>query len=247
MAIKGKTKTKSKRQQARAPRREPVPVPKPVYARRWVQVTAAFLLGIGVLLFAAWVRGNLRNDRARDQAAQELATQRQVVQGWKGVVEGQIGTVGQIQTGTPQPPIVASEVTSALATLAKGQDKGVKAATLQQTRTALKAAANQIETYALSEAVAGKGFEGGPAEFLLTSQTELASALHGYEDAARLAMLALAGDPDTRKDIATAAQDVETRAGELLQKGWIQYQNALGSVQLLSPLGPAVSSAGPTG
>jgi hypothetical protein len=247
MAIKGKTKTKSKRQQARAPRREPVPVPKPVYQRRWVQVTAAFLLGVGVLLFAAWVRGNLRNDRARDEAAQELATQRQVVQGWKGVVEDQIGTVGQIQTGTLQPPIVASAVTSALSTLAKGQDKGVEAATLRQTRTALRAAANQIETYALSEAVAGKGFEGGPAEYLLTSQTDLASAVHAYEDAARLAMLALAADTGLRKDIAAAAQDVADRAAALLQTGWNQYQNALGGVQLLSPIGPAASSGGPTG
>jgi hypothetical protein len=247
MAIKGKTKTKGKRPQARAPRREPVPIPKPVYARRWIQVTAAFLLGVGVLLFAAWVRGNLRNDRARDKAAQDLATQRQVVQEWKGVVERQIGTVGQIQTGTPQPPVVASAVTSALTTLANGQDRGVTAKTLSQTRTALKGAAHQIETYALSEAVAGKGFGGGPAEFLLTSQTDLASALHAYEDAARLAMLALAADTDLRKDIAAAAQDVATRAAGLLQTGWNQYQNALGSVQLLSPIGPAATGAGSTG
>jgi hypothetical protein len=244
MAIKGKTKTRSKRPQARAPRREPVPIPQPVYARRWVQVTAAFLLGIGVLLFAAWVRGNLRADRASDRAAQELATQRQVVQGWKGVVEGQIGTVGQIQTGTPEPPIVASAVTSALSTLAQGKDTGVKAETLRQARTALKKAADQIEGYALSEAVAGKGFGGGPAEFLLTSQTDLASALHVYEDAARLAMLALGAESDARKDLASAAQDVASRAAGLLQTGWNQYQNALGSVQLLSPIGPAASAAG---
>jgi hypothetical protein len=247
MAIKGKTKTKGKRPQARAPRREPVPVPKPVYARRWVQVTAAFLLGIGVLLFAGWVRGNLREDRARNAAAQRLATQRQAVEQWKTLVEGQIGTVGSIQTGSLQPPTVASAVTSALTTLAKGQDKGVTADTLSSTRTALKNAADQIESFDLSGTIQGKGFEGGPAEFLLTSQTELASALHAYEDAARLALLALTADKDARKDLASAAQSVAGRGASLLQTGWNQYQNALASVQLTSPIGPGAASAGPTG
>jgi hypothetical protein len=247
MAIKGKTKTRSKRPPARAPRREPVPVPKPVYARRWVQLTAAFLLGIGVLLFAGWVRGNLRDDRARDKAAQDLATQRQAVQEWKRTVEGQIATVGQIQTGSLQPPTVAAGVTAALSALAGGQDKGVTADTLSQARKALKAAADQIESFKLSEAIQGKGFEGGPAEFLLTSQTDLASALHAFEDAARLAQLALAADKDTRKDIAAAAQGVAGRAAGLLQIGWNQYQNALASVQLTSPVGPGPASAGSTG
>jgi hypothetical protein len=247
MAIKGKTKTRSKRPQARAPRREPVPVPKPVYSRRWVQLTAAFLLGIGVLLFAGWVRGNLRDDRARDKAARELAAQRQVVQEWKGIVEGQVSTVGQIQTGSLQPPAVASGVTAALSALSQGKDKGVTADALAKTRKALKAAADQIETFTLSEAISGKGFEGGPAEFLLTSQTELAGALHAYEDAARLAQLALAADKETRTDIAVAAQSVAGRAAGLLQTGWNQYQNALASVQLTAPVGPGAASAGSTG
>ncbi len=247
MAIKGKTKTKGKRPQARAPRREPVPVPKPVYQRRWVQVTAAFLLGMGVLLFAGWVRSNLREDRASAKAAEQLATQRQAVEQWKGVVEGQIATVGQIQTGSLQPPTVASEVTSALATLVKGRDKGVTADTLASKQKALKNAADQIGTFKLSDAIVGKGFEGGPTEYLLSSQTELASTLHAYEDAARLALLALKADGSSRKDIAAAGNAVADRAAALLQIGWNQYQNALASVHLTSPIGPGAASAGPLG
>ena len=68
MAIKGKGKTKN-RQPARAPRRTPVPVKPPFFARRWVQLVAALLIGMGIVWFLVWVTNGIRASRDSDQAA----------------------------------------------------------------------------------------------------------------------------------------------------------------------------------
>ena len=74
MAIKGKGKTKS-RSVARAPKRGPVPVPVPFVQKRWVQVTAAVIVGFLAFWLLTWVIDGLQ---ANDEEAQR-AEQRTVL------------------------------------------------------------------------------------------------------------------------------------------------------------------------
>ena len=124
MTIKGKGRTKS-RGVARPPRRAPVPVPVPLARRRWVQLTAAFLLGLGVFLFAIWLTNGLRAGTEQDRADAELAAQQEVLQSWRAELEVQLGKVGTIQA--IQPPAIGAPVRSALADLEDGDTTAVSA------------------------------------------------------------------------------------------------------------------------
>ena len=65
MAIKGKSRTKSRpKQVARAPRREPVVVKPPLFQRRWLQLTAAFILGVLAMSIVVWVSHGVHRQRA---------------------------------------------------------------------------------------------------------------------------------------------------------------------------------------
>jgi len=231
MAIKGKGKTKS-RQVAKAPRREPVAVPKPFAQRRWVQVVAAFMIGVLVMMFVIWVTNGMRQSRANDQAAQDASSRRLAMQQWQSTLEGQVGTVGQIQPG--QAPAVAPQVTAAAAALAAGKDSPTTAADLKSAQDALKAAAGALDTYALADIIRDKGFDASQVETILTSRNQILAGIRGYQEAARLALLALAAEGDTRTSLGQAAKSVADAAGPLLEDGWRQYQNALAAAGMTS-------------
>ena len=72
MAIKGKKRSKQ-RSAPRAPRREPVALPTPFLRRRWVQLTAVFLLGILAMVVFVWVTNNLRANEAEERSAESVA------------------------------------------------------------------------------------------------------------------------------------------------------------------------------
>lgn len=241
MAIKGKGKTKSK-QVARAPRRGPVPVPVPFARRRWVQVVAAFVTGVLVVMFAVWVTNGTRKSRANDLAAQDSSNRRLAMQQWQSTVEGQIGTVGQIQSG--QAPAIAPAVTAAVTALAAGKDSPATAADLKSAQTALKAAADALDTYKLADTVRDKGF-GSDVETIFTSQIQLVAGLRGYQEAAHLALLALAAQGDTRQAIGQAAKSVVDASTPSIEQGWRQYQNALafaGMTSVAVPPGAGTSN-----
>ena len=75
MAIKGKKRSKQ-RSAPRAPRREPVAPPTPFLRRRWVQLTAVFLLGILGMVVFVWVTNNLRATEAEERSAESVAALR---------------------------------------------------------------------------------------------------------------------------------------------------------------------------
>jgi len=165
MAIKGKTrsKTKSKGHLAgRAPRREPVPVPVPFFLRRWVQLVAVFLLGVGVLAMGVWVTNGLRQDRDEKAAAAAAATRAAALQKWQSEVEVQLGTVAQMQSGsgTLQPPPVSPEVGAAVDALAQGKKPTSKPQDLKKTADALGKAADASRGSIWPERSAIKGSAG---------------------------------------------------------------------------------------
>ena len=142
MAIKGKTRSKTKAKghlAGRPPRREPVPVPVPFFLRRWVQLVAVFLLGVGVLAMGVWVTNGLRQDRDEKAAAAAAATRAAALQKWQSEVEVQLGTVAQMQSGsgTLQPPPVSPEVGAAVDALAQGKKPTSKPQDLKKTADAV--------------------------------------------------------------------------------------------------------------
>lgn len=243
MAIKGKGKTKS-RQPARAPRRTPVAVKPPFFARRWVQLVAALLIGMGIVWFLVWVTNGIRSSRDSDQAAKLTAEQKGALQQWQSLVEQQVGTVGQLQQ-QGVPPTIAPQVAATGAALAAGKPPTTTSKDLKSSAAALQAAAKAMTTFNLSTTIRDKGFTQPQADTILTAQTHLTDALSTYQQAALLAALAVdSTDTSLQKELGTRAQALAATANAELQEGWRLYTNALSNVGLLSG---SVQNSGNTG
>jgi hypothetical protein len=229
MAIKNKGKTKQ-RPVARGPRHEPVPVPKPFAQRRWVQLTAIFVAGTLVTLLVLGTWTHWQNLRADDRAAQELSTRQAALSQWKAQVEGQVSSVGQLQ-GSP-PPIVATDISAAVQALGKGTDPKSTASALTASAGALGAAAKAIDGFDLAGAITEHGFDLEASTALTSSKAELVQGFTLYDQAGKLAVLAMAADGKERVKLAASASALVDSASALLQSGWVKYVSTLTENQL---------------
>lgn len=244
MAIKGKGKTRG-RQTARAPRRAPVEVKSPFFLRRWVQVSLAFVAGVLLMVFAVWVTNYLRQQRADDKAATEASSQRIAGQDWKSQVEGALGKVGTLSPGAP-PAVFPDLATTISALQKKGDVPDGAAATLKQAKDDAKLASDPLKSFKLSDEVRDIGMSEGQVSWFLNSQARIVEALELYAQAAANAALAIGAPDEQRAAIADAAAALQDSAAQILLDGWGDYQNALGSVQLIdSPLTSLTGATGP--
>jgi hypothetical protein len=244
MSIKSKGKTKQ-RPVSRGPRREPVPVPKPFVRRRWVQLTAIFIVGAFAMTVFVWATNGLRRDRASNQAAQELSTRQKALSQWKTVVESQFSALGQLQGAVP--PIIASDISAAVQALDKGQDPAAKAKDLESSANELAGAAKTIDDFDLPTTIADQGFDAAGSTALTSSKEELVQALRLYEQAAKLAATARSSEGETRTQLAASAKALEESASSLLQSGWIKYSSVLTQNQLSAGGTPSGLGSGLTG
>ena len=243
MAIKGKGKTRG-RQPARAPRRAPVQIKPPLFVRRRIQVSLAFVAGVVLMIGVVWITNGLRTQRADDDAAAEASAQRAVGQKWKSQVEGALGKVGTLSPGVP--PVLFAAVSDAITSLQKGHDPEVGATALEDARANAKLAIDPLESYDLVGQVAGTGMSKGQADWFLNSKTRFVESLQLYRQVAALASLAADASGEERTALADRAADVEATAAQILQDGWQDYTNALASVQIVET--PALTGlTGPTG
>jgi hypothetical protein len=243
MAIKGKGKTKG-RQASHAPRRAPVEVKPPFFLRRGVQVTLAFVAGLLLMVFAVWVTNYLRQQNADDKAATHASEQRSAGQRWKSQVEGALGKVGTLSPGAP--PALFPDMATTISGLDKGHVPDGAAATLKQAEADAKAAIAPLKAYKLSDSVRDIGMDAEQVSWFLNSQTRIVEALELYQQVAANAALAITAPNDQRAAIARGAAAIQDRAAEILQDGWTDYTNALGSVQIVESH-PLTSLTGPTG
>lgn len=231
MAIKGKGRSKQ-RTVAKAPRRAPVAAPVPFARRRWVHVTSAFLLGLGVFWLGVWVTNGLRDqDRQSTQDAQ-LQEQITALQRWKAQLEGQVGPIAPIQD--PLPPVIAADTKSAAASLADGKEPAETAEALTLESENLAKAADALEKFDLSGAISGKGFGAG-ANTILVSKTQLVQAFRLYASATILTVAAMDAPAAPATTMAEQATAVMTSADALLADSWRGYQLSLGEAGLASP------------
>jgi hypothetical protein len=229
MAIKGKGKTRG-RQPTRAPRRAPVEVKPPFFLRRRVQVSLAFVGGFLVMMLVVWITNGLRQQRADDAAATQASEQRAAGQKWRSQVEGALGKVGTLSPGAP--PAVFPDLITTISGLQKGKVPDGADATLRKARLDAKLAIDPLKRYALTDQVRDIGMDEGQVSWFLSSQTRIIDALELYEQAARIAALAIVAPDDQRAAIADAAAAIQDHGSKILQDGWTDYQNALGSVQI---------------
>jgi hypothetical protein len=225
MAIKGKGKTRSKTV-ARAPRREPVAVPTPVFQRRWVQVVGGVLLGMGIVVFIGWVRGELRSSSEEDLKAERLALRTAAIQAWSTELETQLGSVGTLQP--PLEPTVAADVVTAITKLEQGKKATMTAEELETAAADLGTAADALDGFDLAGTLADQGFNAEQVDAIVTSRLEFVQAIRQYQRAAQLAALALATEDDElAAQLAGVAKETSDAAAELLSDGWRKYQLAL--------------------
>jgi hypothetical protein len=246
MAIKGKTRSKAKAKThhpGRAPRRDPVPVPAPLFRRRWVQLVAVFVLGLGAFALGVWVTNGLRRDTDEKAAAASAATRATALQKWQTEVEQQLATVAQMPNGsnTLQPPPVSPEVTDAVSALAKGEKPSSSPTDLKDTADKVGAAAEALDKFDLAGALRDQGF-GGEIEGIFASRTEFVAALRGYQNAASLSVLAMTTGGKRRASVAADAKSALDSANTLLQEAWSNYVFALEANNLVT-IAPSTGSA----
>ena len=239
MAIKGKGKTRPRRA-PRPPRHTPVPVKPPLFSRRWVQVTGAFVLGFLAMMFLVWVTNGLREqnrtDRARAREAAELQRTRGVVQDWAGVVDAEIGDIGET-AGPGIPPTLLPAASAAIDGVAAGDDVQGAAGTLDEAGSALASAIETLDAYELVGTIRDKGFDIPQTNYLLNSKTKILEGLRNLRVAVMLADRAVSGDDG----LGRSAIDLRERAHALFAEGWRDLEQVKQSVGIGSMPGAAAS------
>lgn len=243
MAIKGKKRTKSK-QASRAPRREPVPVSPPLFQRRWVQVVAAFIVGIFAMTLFVWVTNGLRQEDADAKAADAAATKLTVARAYQTAVESALGDVGTVTQGLP--PSVFPDMGTALQGMSKGQTSDGAAATFDEAQKNAKKAQQAIASYDVGTKINGKGFTVFEVTAFTGSAQEFVQALELYGQAAEVAATAVQTGGDEATKLAGVANDMYTSAQTQLNQGWSDYLTALGAGGV-SQQPPTLGATGSTG
>jgi hypothetical protein len=243
MAIKGKKRAKPK-QAPRAPRREPVAVSPPLFQRRWVQVVAAFIVGIFAMTLFVWMTNGLRQEDADAQAADTAATKLTAARAYQNAVESAIGNVGTVTQGLP--PTVLPEMAAALTAMTEGKTPKDAAATFDDARQDAKKAQEAISSYQVGTKINGKGFTVLEVTAFTGSSQTLVQALQLYGQAAEVGAAAAQAGGNEATRLAGVANDLNASAQASLNQGWSDYLTALGAGGVHQPP-PTLGATGSTG
>lgn len=233
MAIKGKSRTKSKpRPVARAPRHEPVVVKPPLLVRRWVQVTAALVVGAFAAVVVVWATNGLRkdsHDKAAASAAQSTgATKRAAGLAWQSTVEGAMNQIGTLNA--PLPPDLFKTMNHDIDVMKKqGTAPGDALKVFAAAVTSAKKAIGDLTNFDLTSTISGKGFDVGGAEYFTESKDRLNSAIKTYQRAAEAAIRAVHATGAEHTNLTTLADNLRSDANTEFQTAWGIYQSAIGA------------------
>jgi soluble cytochrome b562 len=227
MAIKGKSRAKSRpKQVGRAPRREPVVVKPPLFRRRWLQLTATFILGVFAMSIAVWVWHGVSSDNAQKTAANVASAKRAAAQGWQTTVEGAFSTLGT----TPQPgspPTMFPDMAAALTAMEKGPVPKGAAATFAKASKSAATASTALTKYGVADKIRNQGFNAEEATAFTDSLSGLVGALDQYAKAAQAGSLALQATGARQHALVTFAQSLQASATSQLSDAWSNYEGAL--------------------
>jgi hypothetical protein len=244
VAIKGKGKTKS-RPAARPPRPTPVVRKPPFFLRRWVQVVAALLVGMGFVTAVVWATNGLRIDDAAKARDARAASVRRVVQQWQTTVDGTLSKgLGTTGSGVGQIVILPSLSTS-VATLAKG-DQDPKAADTAATAVKLVGdGVNTLQNVDLPTTIRDQGVDLAMTNYLLNSKARMVEGLQLYGRVAALVQAAsVADDPAVADALIKEANALLPIATQVFNEGYSDYTEALARAGLLQPTAPGSGLSG---
>jgi hypothetical protein len=232
MTIKGKGRTRP-RQVAKAPRRQPVVVKPLFWRRRWVQLTAAFVLGILVVWLLLWVRGNLRSDNAAADDKARANRRVGMLSSWQSAVDTAFGTVGTLTPGAT--PVALPGLTSALTTLKKGTVPQGAAEDLESDAKRASDSADQLEGFkAADEIRTADAFDRFETLQILDSQKSFVLALRLYARAATFASTAARAERSQVVGLAREAAELQKLASSTLGDAYGGYQELLLQAGLIS-------------
>jgi hypothetical protein len=240
MAIKGKSRGKSKpRPVARAPRPAPVVVKPPFLLRRKVQVTLAFIAGVGAMVAFIWATDGLRQERLNRDAAAQAATARQAVSEWKTTVEGALtGVQFSPQSRSAALFTSLSTLVDQMAGERPSKGAGATAATAEK---AFKTAADALQALS-TDVIRGKGLSEFEAASLIDSRDSMAMAFRTGQEVAGLVQIAAGTDQATAKAIATRSKELLTSAQTAFSAAYESYSGITVSMGLSPPLSPQLPS-----
>jgi hypothetical protein len=238
VAIKGKSKARNRpKQVARAPRREPVEVKPPLFRRRWLQLTATFILGVLAMSVVVWVVSNLHHDHAKQQAADAASKRHTAALAWQGAVQQAFTPVGS-SSQPGQVPVAFPAMTTALASMKKGTVPAGAGAAFAKVQKDAKDAAAAIAKFGVATQISDQGFTAQQALAFTDSSSSLVSALGLYENAAKAAALAADAPDAQRAQLVSLAQGLQQSGDQHLADAWATYEEALNAGGVVeSPLG----------
>jgi len=244
VAIKGKGKTKS-RPAARPPRPTPVVRKPPFFLRRWVQVVAALLVGMGFVTAVVWATNGLRVDDAAKARDARAASVRRVVQQWQTTVDGTLSKgLGTTGSGVGQIVILPSLSTS-VATLAKGDEDPQAGDTASTAAKLVGDGVSTLQNVDLPTMIRDQGVDLASTNYLLNSKARMVEGLQLYGRVAALVQAASAADdPAVADALIKQANALLPIATQVFNEGYSDYTEALARAGLLQPTAPG---SGPSG
>jgi hypothetical protein len=229
MAIKGKSRTKGRpKQPARAPRRAPVAV-KPAFAqRRWVQVTAAFVVGAFAMVLLVWVTNGLREDHASSDTQAQASKRRTAAVAWQSEVVNELSKVGTATTQGALPTLF-TDMSGALAQMSRsGTAPDGATRTFQKASDGAQAVVTALSNFDLAGAISDHGFNVPQTLAFTDSKDRLVAAIALYKEAADVATQAVGTqDHAQRAALTKIATDLQTNASTDLQQAWETYTESL--------------------
>jgi hypothetical protein len=244
VAIKGKGKTKS-RPAARAPRPTPVVRKPPFLLRRWVQVVAALLVGMGFVTAVVWATNGLRIDDAAKARDARAASVRRVVQQWQTTVDGTLSKgLGTTGSGVGQIVILPSLSTS-VATLAKGGQDPKAGDTASAAVKLVGDGVSTLQNVDLPTMIRDQGVDLASTNYLLNSKARMVEGLQLYGRVAALVQAAsVADDPAVADALIKEANALLPIATQVFNEGYSDYTEALARAGLLQPTAPGSGLSG---
>jgi hypothetical protein len=233
MAIKGKGKTRSK-PPARAPRPQPVQRKPPFFRRTGVLSVLSVALGAGLVWTGVWLTNGLRADDRASAQASTHASARKVVLQWATTVDGTLSAFQDPQPQSapgPQQVVVFTSLSSAVATLAKGDPVKDAAATAKTAKQQADTAVGALSGVDLASVISGHGVDLATTNYLLNSKSKMVEGLQLYAQVADLVgQSAAAGDDAQAKALITEANTLLPMATQLFNEGYSDYAQAKASV-----------------
>jgi hypothetical protein len=189
-----------------------------------VQALAAFIAGLLFFWGGVWLTNGLRvQDRTARTEAQDLL-RRRAASSWKTLVETEVGTIGQVQEGTP--PVILPQIPAILTGLKERTPKDVET-TLQEAAAGAREVSGTIGSYDLSRSITGKGFDPAAALRFLSARDELVLALDLTREAALLGVAAARLDVADRGTFLARAESLLAEASATLVRFQLHHGEAL--------------------